>query len=239
VSSLRVSSVYWIFFSLCIARCDSRHPQFIETIPEPVFVSDSQRFVKGCLTDAKNENSLSDPILVPSHPVEDGAIKFETFPYSISSQGNALMVKIVVGINYMTSPETTLETKRRVESMPICMSRFFRRHGLELDISFPERNEGYFVTFRDNGVRGESFNAFNWSFKLEGMPLEPPMDCSVSLHEVGHLFGLIDEYRDKDSLTRMIGEDDSIMRNVANAPDRLKFYPRHLRSILHPACPSI
>jgi hypothetical protein len=144
-----------------------------------------------------------------------------------------------------TSAKRSQEIFKQVQACLPEIELLFRRYEIYLDLDIQlAHSDGatqydHLISVVDGLGRS---NAITWY--LHGQIEDEYEDfCLVVLHELGHLLSLPDEYYDRDCPDRTFISTEyapySIMSSQYMGWDLIDFYPRHLASILKPACPSI
>jgi hypothetical protein len=133
---------------------------------------------------------------------------------------------------------------RLVEKARACIpkvQRVFDRYGINLTMQFDESNS---ATTRNHDLNlliqdevGRS-NTRHWYIREQnGYDV-----CLTFAHELGHYLSLHDEYLDPNHPNRAFVSTETDPYSFMNTPfygwDRSDFYPRHIQSMLAPACPT-
>jgi hypothetical protein len=174
--------------------------------------------------------------------------------------------------NLVRVEDNTTELKVNVGFKPVCASTLFENKNIAktwlqrantcLSNMHPHLKgpDGHFIKLKlisepENSAPG--VNIINVKNDFEGIRANdalysPLSSCATILHEVLHLTGLVDEYSEtktKDSQNgelasqcRILGPEDSIMRNTVSTIDEVVDHgisllkPAHYRMLIYPGC---
>ena len=120
------------------------------------------------------------------------------------------------------------------------MQAVWQRYGVRLEIpmdsDFHPSSEGAHLPVQEVELGGEGGRSHALRFHLR----EGDAFCKMMIHEIGHHFGLEDEYVDPDCPNRPFISTErspfSLMANISETWNQLDFFPRHLRSIFGEFC---
>jgi hypothetical protein len=215
----------------------------------------TENFVRSCGRSKSFRNhvsvrgSLSEPC--------DGKTKLSNrIQYQLSRKSGEIHLTSRIYFTYRDSPERKPQILQRLEKGKSCMTRFFDRHGIKLNIEF----------FVDSGWADWAKSDFSvnlWDYRWRRSPMErivssasstdwtsspnaenwttAGMDesqCTVFLHEFGHTLGLTDTYQDRGRCParETIMPANDIMSNATMKMDEQRLYPDAIRKILKPLC---
>jgi hypothetical protein len=165
--------------------------------------------------------------------------------FSAFNNGKKLGIRMKIHFKILPKETTnnTASTMLRMaqECVPV-LKNIWNRYGVELYLSMdsdrsPTR-ESYFIPTQEVNL----INAYARS-NSANFYMEKNQDdfCRLMIHEVGHHFGLPDEYEDKDCPDREYVSNErhpsSIMANMWWPRwDEMDFYPRHIQRIFGSFC---
>jgi hypothetical protein len=163
--------------------------------------------------------------------------------YSIR-RGTSAETPIVLEIKIYAFYEDPAVLKR-LEALLPGIRGFFERYGLGIDLifefsDFKHRNFGR-ACLNDQAVHLTIKDCITDTEEWCFFPGKDKTFWATIVHEIGHYFGLEDEYWDKHYPNRFVAPETdpvSIMQQ-GDTPDRLDFYPRHIKAILAPVCPHL
>ena len=205
-------------------------------------VADTQQevaYVNSCASTA-GPRTFSVP---PRAIFDDPKYRWKTLPYTLSTDGEntggvAVTLTTSLALRFPESDAATRDAlKEKMNVVKDCMTNFFGKHGIRLDLSFNYTDAGPAdVSIRTVGTRGATYNMTNWAFGINERSLSVTEACTTMTHEFGHLLGLKDEYPEEGLMNRIVGDANSIMRTAHCEPELVKFYSRHVKEILFPLC---
>lgn len=181
-------------------------------------------------------------VLTKNRNLSDGVYGWTTINSWMMNDGEKITIKTALKLNYqVSSAREKGALVQRMERIKNCMEWFYRKHGINLELTFVHEQErslprGFLRNVINLWRYGRGYNVSNWGFTLGGYDLDDLKACSTMLHEFTHMFGVMDEYPDGNRPGQMIGEPDSIMRYTFTSPAKLRLYPRHIKTILGPLC---
>lgn len=162
-----------------------------------------------------------------------------------SDESIGLNIRISANMRPSTSPERARQLIEQVRSCIPQLQQVFQRYNIQFTMDFDQA--GAHTASYDHQINlydeaGRS-NATNWRH-LRGYLFEwSSYLCVSTIHELGHLLSLPDEYEDPNCPNRPFisteSNPDSIMKSGNLDPEHQDFYPRHISAILWPACPTL
>ncbi len=162
--------------------------------------------------------------------------------YRIRKQDGKIQVAMTVIFDYKGGMNNLPGVLRRLGSVRDCISRFYARFGINLELDFntnpgvsSPKSGDLHVDLWDKYPR---YNSANWAMiETCGVSLTEDQACGAYAHELGHLLGLPDRYVEPNCPDRELGPHDSVMRAGGwNGSKSVRLYPNDIAIILEPLC---
>ncbi len=237
--------------SIILAACSDEipfTPSPKKTVEEYRFEREQVRSENKTLVTSCTENALSSHVIEvdynSSSPCRPGVVRSSSVKYQLFSRSGGISIetKIALAVPSRLTPESRAtemidQTKACVPLIREVFSRYKIDFKLILEKASDITNADHQIILSDEP--GISYSD-EWHFK-EPFKGDDSEICGTAIHEISHLLGLDDEYKDKNCPDRKYISDAinpiSIMKSGHAGWEGIDHYPRHIKTIVQPLCP--
>jgi hypothetical protein len=211
------------------------------------YYAEKNRYIRNCIK-ATNEGRKK----VVSRPSSDLCKKINWLPdskrsrtgkYKLKKENGAIILSAKIYFKFKGHDKDKKEAFKKLQSTQLCMTDFYAKHGIKLDLTFHEETGFSDWINCDHSInlhtKTKRANSKNWASHGAANPkMSDSNRCALYLHEFGHRLGLSDTYIDPDCPDReVIYPDDDIMNGgTYSFVENNKLYPTAIYQLLEPLC---
>ena len=168
--------------------------------------------------------------------------------YFLETKDGRIILTSKINFKYRGRPENKEKVESKAAGSVNCIRSFFALHGIDLDLTFSfnktnskKRSKLYEseVNLWDHYHRS---NSENWStLSRFGKPMDQDRRCSLYIHELGHVLGLPDTYRETKKCPDRINikSNSNVMNDHEGLYDHEEikhFDEEQIKMLLSPLC---
>jgi len=210
------------------------------------YVSQHNPYIKKCLDKVENSREIKVDETVNNlcKKVSWLPDKYEKIPkkYSLSKEGGKIVLRTSITFEYKGIAKDRFNTFDLVKKNIPCVSSFFAKHGIRLDLKIFDRNDmNNSVTKTDHNINLWDYyppkdKENNWSVLSDPKLGEKDL-CGTLIHDLSNRLGLKDKYPNPDCPDREIGDREDIMYTSGSIDHNyLRFKKEDIEALLAPLC---